>query len=278
MRTLRLLARQIRYEQKLYWRSPSSAVFTFAFPILLLVIFATLNQGETIAALGGISYNQYYVPGIVAFSVISACYTNLAIGLCFRRDAGVLKRVRGTPLPPWVFMAGNIGSSLVVSVLLVALTTSAGVLLYDVDVPGPLGRAPVLTLAGGGVLLLRAGPGDDGGDPHGHRIPRHRQWRALPDPVHLRNVLSRSEPHRSWDGSPAFFPVRHFEQAMFAVFDPRETGSGIEAGPLLVMLGWGLAALIRGREALSLGASPGVNCPGGRRASEGALKTPSDES
>ena len=49
MRWLPVLARQVRYEQKLYWRSPSSAVFTFAFPILLLVIFATLNQGETIS-------------------------------------------------------------------------------------------------------------------------------------------------------------------------------------------------------------------------------------
>jgi ABC-2 type transport system permease protein len=74
MKTLGLLARQIGYEQKLYWRSPSSAVFTFAFPILLLVIFASLNMGVTLRALG-INYNQYYVPGIVAFSVISACYT-----------------------------------------------------------------------------------------------------------------------------------------------------------------------------------------------------------
>ena len=105
MRSLALVILQIRYEQKLYWRSPSSAMFTFLFPILLLVIFASLNYGATLRALGGISYNQYYVPGIVAFGVISACYSNLAIGLCFRRDSGVLKRIRGTPLPPWIFMA-----------------------------------------------------------------------------------------------------------------------------------------------------------------------------
>ena len=156
MRTLGLLTRQIRYEQKLYWRSPSSAVFTFAFPILLLVIFATLNQGATLRALGGISYNQYYVPGIVAFSVISACYTNLAIGLCFRRDAGVLKRIRGTPLPPWVFMAGNIGSSLVVSALLVALTTVVGVAFYGVSFPGRW-TALILTLVVGAFCFCGLG-------------------------------------------------------------------------------------------------------------------------
>ncbi len=189
------------------------------------MIFATLNQRETIAALGGISYNQFYVPGIVAFSVISACYTNLAIGLCFRRDAGVLKRIRGTPLPPWVFMAGNIGSSLVVSLLLVALTTSVGVLFYDVTFPGRWG-ALFLTLAGGGVLLLRAGPGDDARDSHGHGIPRHRQWRALPDPVHLRAPSIRCKPTSMLGRIASVFPVRHFEQAVFAVFDPRLGGIG----------------------------------------------------
>src|SRR5262245_53772842 len=156
MRWLSVLARQIRYEQKLYWRSPSSAVFTFAFPILLLVIFASLNQGSSLRALGGISYNQYYVPGIVAFGVISACYTNLAIGLCFRRDAGVLKRLRGTPLPPWVFMAGNVGSSLVVSALLTVLTTALGVTFYGVIFPGRY-AALALTLIVGAFCFCSLG-------------------------------------------------------------------------------------------------------------------------
>ena len=91
-----------------------------------------------------------------AFGVISACYTNLAIALSFRRDSGVLKRVRGTPLPPWVFMAGNIGSSLIVSALLVALTTLAGVLFYGVVFPGRW-VALVLTLAVGAFCFCALG-------------------------------------------------------------------------------------------------------------------------
>src|SRR5262249_17179369 len=136
MRSIALIARQVRYEQKLYWRSPSSAMFTFAFPILLLVIFASLNQSASLRALGAITYNQYFVPGIVAFGVTPACSPNLAIALCFRRDSGVLKRVRGTPLPPWIFMAGNIGSSLVVSAILAVLITAVGVEFYGVTFPG----------------------------------------------------------------------------------------------------------------------------------------------
>jgi ABC-2 type transport system permease protein len=242
MRWLTVLVRQIRYEQKFYWRSPSSAVFTFAFPILLLVIFATINQGGTIAALGGINYNQFYVPGIVAFSVISACYTNLAISLCFRRDAGVLKRIRGTPLPPWVFMAGNIGSSLVVSLLLVALTTSFGVLFYNVTFPGRW-TAFFLTLVVGAFCFCSLGLAMTAVIPTATASPAIVNGLLFPIlfisgtfyPVQATSMLGRVA---------SVLPVRHFEQAVFAVFDPRRGGAGIEPGALLVMLGWGLAALI----------------------------------
>ncbi len=228
MRTLGLLARQIKYEQKLYWRSPSSAVFTFAFPILLLVIFATLNQGASIRSLGGISYNQYYVPGIVAFGVISACYTNLAIALCFRRDAGVLKRIRGTPLPPWVFMAGNIGSSLIVSALLVALTTIAGVWLFGVVFPGRWG-ALILTLVVGAFCFCSLGLAMTVIIPTATASPAIVNGVLFPIlfisgtffPVQATDFLGRLA---------SIFPVRHFEQAMFAVFDPRLVGSGIAGG------------------------------------------------
>jgi len=241
MRRLGLIARQIGYEQKLYWRSPSSAVFTFVFPILLLVIFATLNQTETIRALGGIRYNQYYVPGIVAFGVISACYTNLAIALCFRRDTGVLKRIRGTPLPPWIFMAGTIGSSLVVSVLLVALTTTVGVLGYGVIFPGRWG-ALLLTLAVGAFCFCGLGLAITAAISTATASPAIVN--GLLFPVLFISgtfypVAATSLPGRI----ASLFPIRYFEQAMFAVFDPRRVGAGIEPLALLVMLGWGVAAL-----------------------------------
>ena len=242
MRTFALVARQIRYEQKLYWRSPSSAVFTFAFPILLLVIFATLNVGTTIASLGGISYNQYYVPGIVALGVISACYTNIAIGLCFRRDSGVLKRIRGTPLPPWVFMAGNIGSSLVVSLLLVALTTTVGILFYGVTFPGRW-TALGLTLAVGAFCFCALGLAMTVIISTATAAPAIVNGVLFPI-LFISGTFFPVPPTSPLGRIAAVFPVRYFEEAMFAVFDPRVRGSGIEVLPLLVMFAWGLAALI----------------------------------
>jgi ABC-2 type transport system permease protein len=239
---LALLVRQVGYEQKLYWRSPSSAVFTFAFPILLLVIFGTLNVGVTIRALGGITYNQYYVPGIVAFSVISACYTNLAIALCFRRDTGALKRLRGTPLPPWMFMAGTIGSSLVVSVLLAALTTLVGVLFYGVIFPGRW-TALALTLAVGAFCFCSLGLAMTVFISTATASPAIVNGLLFPV-LFISGTFSPVEPTSVLGVIASIFPIRHFEQAVFAVFDPRGIGSGIDVGALAWMLAWGVGGLL----------------------------------
>ena len=242
MRSLGLLVRQIRYEQKLYWRSPSSAMFTFLFPILLLVIFASMNQGTTLRALGGISYNQYYVPGIVAFGVISACYSNLAIALCFRRDSGVLKRIRGTPLPPWIFMAGNIGSALVVSAILTVLTTATGVAFYGVSFPGRY-AALALTLAVGAFCFCSLGLAITAMIPVATAAPAIVN--GLLFPVLFISGTFFPVESGSWLAWVArLFPIRHFEEAVFGVFDPRVAGSGLRPAALAVMLVWGLCAVV----------------------------------
>jgi ABC-2 type transport system permease protein len=221
-------------------------MFTFLFPILLLVIFASINQGTTLRALGDISYNQYYVPGIVAFGVISACYSNLAIALCFRRDSGVLKRIRGTPLPPWIFMAGNIGSSLVVSALLTVLTIAAGVAFFGVTFPGRYG-ALLLTLVIGAFCFCSLGLAITALIPVATASPAIVN--GLMFPILFISGTFFPVAGGSWLGRIAsIFPIRHFEEAMFAVFDPRLPGSGIQTEALLVMLIWGaIAVVVAGR-------------------------------
>src|SRR5881296_3972844 len=100
MSDLALTLRQVRYTNKAFWRNPASAFFTFAFPLMFLVIFTSLLGNGTVP-LGGVEVRQstYYVAGMAAFSVITACYTNIAMSVTFTRDTGILKRIRGTPLP-----------------------------------------------------------------------------------------------------------------------------------------------------------------------------------
>src|SRR5947209_7186971 len=130
---LAIAARQLRFEQKAFWRNPAGAVFTFAFPLLFLVIFSTLNSGQRIDERGGITFVTFFVPGIVAFGLISACYTNLAIRMTMSRDFGILKRVRGTPVPTWVYLGGQVGSSIVITIVLLLLTVGLGVVAFGVD-------------------------------------------------------------------------------------------------------------------------------------------------
>ena len=107
-----------------------------SFPSCSLVIFNLLFGNRELAVPGGtISSSTFYVPAIVAMSVIGACYTNVAMGVSFSRDAGLLKRVRGTPLPAWSLLFGKVLHSVLVALLLAAIVTVAGVIFYDVDPP-----------------------------------------------------------------------------------------------------------------------------------------------
>src|SRR5882672_8546675 len=109
MTTLRLTGIQFRYVNKSFWRNPAAAFFTFVFPLMFLVIFNWVFGDQKIGTTTGrVSASTFYVPAIVALSIVNACYTNIAMGVSFSRDRGVLKRLRGTPLPAAAFFTGRI--------------------------------------------------------------------------------------------------------------------------------------------------------------------------
>src|SRR5579859_8083658 len=104
MNAVGLTGSQVGYVNKAFWRNPTSVFFTFAFPLLFLVIFTAL-LGHNSVHLGSrtVKTSTYYVAAMASFAVITACYNNLAISITFQRDAGVLKRINGTPLPAGSF-------------------------------------------------------------------------------------------------------------------------------------------------------------------------------
>jgi ABC-2 type transport system permease protein len=132
-----MLGHQVRYEQLSFWRNPQSALFTFAFPVVLTVVFGTLFRGgEASPFFHGLEPLQYYVATIAAVSVLGACYSQLAIVLATRRQDGILKRVRATPLPTWMYFAGLLAHCVMVSTVDVTLIVGIG-RLYGVGVPEP---------------------------------------------------------------------------------------------------------------------------------------------
>src|SRR5215813_10953842 len=105
MKTVALTLSQIRYVNRAFWRNPSSAFFTFAFPLMFLVIFTAL-LGHFTTHIGDkvVKSSTYYVASMASFAVITACFKTIAIGITFQRDAGVMKRINGSPLPTGAFL------------------------------------------------------------------------------------------------------------------------------------------------------------------------------
>ena len=107
----RLFLHELRAQQRLFWRNREAAFFTFLLPIIFLVLLGSVYGDSRIE---GVSGSTYLLAGMVGYGIAATAFAGLAISLVIRRESGVLKRVRGTPLPPAVYIGAVIGSTLVV--------------------------------------------------------------------------------------------------------------------------------------------------------------------
>ena len=239
MSSVALALRQVRYENRAFWRNPLSAFFVFVFPLMFLVIFNLLFGNRELELPGGTTNTStFYVPAIVAMSVIYTCFNNVSIGVCFARDQGLLKRIRGTPLPGWTFLFGRIVHSVLLAVLLVAIVTAAGALVYDVEVPTNTLPAFFLTLAVGAATFCALGLAITAAIPNAEASPAVVNVLILPL-LFISDIFIPLEDAPAWLTTVAdIFPVGHFASAMHTVFNPFETGAGFEWVDLLVMGAW----------------------------------------
>jgi ABC-2 type transport system permease protein len=135
-------------EMKLFFRQRESVVFTFALPIILLVLFGQIFHGQV--GHTGVSFRQYFVAGIIASGVMSMTFVALGVSVAADRDDGTLARLAGTPLPAAAYLAGKAVLAFTVCLLEVAAALAVGVGLLGLHLPATGGRW--LTLAW--VLLL----------------------------------------------------------------------------------------------------------------------------
>lgn len=237
-----LLGAQLVQEQKRFWRNPASAVFTFVFPVMFLVIFASLNSNSRIDELGNIRFSQYFVPSIVSFSIFSACFVNLAISLPYRREDGQLKRVRSTPLPPGVFLGGLIINTLFLGAMLATVVTATGIVFYGVHFYTARLVALLVTLAVASSGCCALGLALATFIPNADAAPAIVNFIYFPIvfisgaffPVSQTSIPGRIA---------ALFPARHLILAVFACFDPRRSGAGFEWGHVAVIAAWGVVGL-----------------------------------
>ncbi len=129
--------RQGRLEIRQFLRSREQVVFTLAFPVIMIVIFASIFDGDIG---GGVRFTQYFVTGMIATGLMTVAFQALAIQIPIERDRGVLKRLRGTPMPPWVYFAGKVIMVGFIAVLETALLLAVATALFGLDLPTDPGR------------------------------------------------------------------------------------------------------------------------------------------
>ena len=159
-----VLAHQLAFEQRIFWRSREAAVFIFIFPILLYSLLASVYADE----IDGVPSADLLLAGLFGYGAANTAFAGLAIILVGRREAGVLKRLRATPLPPTTYLGAVLLSTLVVFALEAVALLVIGMLVFGASAPANaagfagaivLGVACFAGLGVGAASLIRSAEG-----------------------------------------------------------------------------------------------------------------------
>src|SRR5271170_7430897 len=139
--------RQYRLERRMFWRNPSAAFFNFVLPLLFLVGGGAILSGNQ-------DDLNKLVPAIAGMSVMSTTFTALAYNIVFLRERGVLKRIRGAPLPTSSYFGGIAGNAVTNTALQIAIIVLAGRLFFGIGWPAHWDELIVFVIVG--VVSLAA--------------------------------------------------------------------------------------------------------------------------
>jgi ABC-2 type transport system permease protein len=240
-----LTAHQLRYDLLAFARNSQARFFTLALPVAFLLIFATVFGSKTVPVPGGVIHTSvYYVPGIIALGIIQAAVSNLAISVTAQRENGILKRRRATPVSASVLVTSRALTAVAVSLAMTGILAAIGAVAYGANIPaGHLAALAVTVLIGAasfgalGFALATLIRGADSAQPIIAAITLPLYFisgiflAATLLPHWLLNVAS-------------VFPVRPFQQALLAAYNPYSHGTGLAGHDLLIMAAWGIAGLL----------------------------------
>jgi ABC-2 type transport system permease protein len=236
-----LVATQIRYEQKSYWRNPTAAFFTFAFPLVFFFILVGVAGGSRSDVLNNVKLAQYYTPSVLAYGIMSACFLNIALTLVRQREFGVLKRMRGTPLPSWALIGGVIGNAMIVATLLAALCIVFAIIVYGVTLPLSHVLPLVVTIALAALVFCALGVAVSS------LIPNMDSGPAVVNLPYF-VVVFISGTYFPINGKlatvAAYLPLRPFIVAMYKAFNPLTTGNAWSPHQLGSLVIWGAGATL----------------------------------
>jgi ABC-2 type transport system permease protein len=141
---VRIFLHELRYQQLTFWRSREAAIFIFIFPLLLFLLLGSVYTGK----IYGVPAPEALLAGLLGYGCANTAFAGLAIQLVVRREAGILKRLRATPLPPPTYIAALLTSTLIVFVLQVVALFVLGRLLHHTPLPHAFGSLLLAVVIG----------------------------------------------------------------------------------------------------------------------------------
>lgn len=239
---LSMLWGQFRYNNRSYWRTPVAAFFTLIFPTSFLVVISAIAGNAVMDERSGIRLAQFLTPVFAVFGICMASFVSLALGVAYAREGGVLKRLRGTPLPPWIHIAGRIATAVYVSLVALLLIVAIGVAFYGVEIVWRTLPAVLLTIVVGVFCFAALGLAAVA------LVPTPGAAQALTNGglillAFISDIFIVTLP--DWlDQVGWFFPLKHFVNAVADGFNPFVTGSGLYWDHLAVMAVWGTLGVV----------------------------------
>lgn len=231
---------QLRYQNKLFWRTPIAAFFTLFFPLMFLLLFSVLfgDQKIEIPGRGSFSVAGFYAPALGVFAAASATYTNIGVGVAISRDLGILKRLRGTPLPAWLYMAGRIGSAVWIAGIAVTVMMLVGIFAFDVTFELAKLPAALVTFVMGAACFAALGLALAAVAPTGDSAPAVANATILPLAFVSDVFIAIGDPPRWLSIVGDVFPLKHFVRAFQDAFSPFVDAPAFDGGHLAVMGLW----------------------------------------
>ncbi|MGZ6299644.1 MAG: ABC transporter permease [Candidatus Limnocylindria bacterium] len=236
---------RVGLELRLFFRERRAFVVTFAYPVIMLGIFASVfgQNGALIGPAPGIPFAQWFLPGMVATGLILLSFENIVDTIAIERDDGTLKRLRGTPMPALSYFLGKIGLVLVTCLLQTAILLAVAAAIFNVSLPSSASAWATFAW----VFVLATATGCVCGIGFSAVPPSGRAASAIVNPVVLilqfiSGVFFVYGELPTWmQQVAAVFPLKWVAQGMRSVFLPAgaetmEPGGSWQQGEIAVAL------------------------------------------
>jgi ABC-2 type transport system permease protein len=242
---LRTLLVQLRSDLKVFVRNPAALFFTAILPVIFLCLFVSIFGNERAGEeYGNVRVSTLQVPAFIVLAVVSAGFVGLAIGLVSVREDGVLKRIRGTPAPPWIVFAGRVGTSVVMATVVTVVLIAIGAIAFGVRVPSSTLPGLVAALVVGAFTFCALGIAYTSAIRSEDAAPAMTNAVVLPLYFISGVFVPVSELPKGLRQVADVLPVKPFVDALTVAFDPRTSGVGIAGGDLAILAAWGVVGLL----------------------------------